>query len=105
MTNLTQPLIAVQAVLPLSDVPVATSILVLSQFLGGSVFLSIASNLFQSKLNSSLSSLSSTLAESIIGAGAMDLRDMVPNEMLYPVLLAYNVSIVGVFVSGPILDL
>ena len=69
------------------------------------MFLSIASNIFKSKLNSSLSSLSSTLAESIIGAGAKDLRDMVSVEMLSPVLLAYNVSIVRVFVSGPTLDL
>ncbi|KAF2108453.1 major facilitator superfamily transporter [Lophiotrema nucula] len=92
------PLIAVQAVLPLSQVPTATSVLVLCQFLGGSIFLSVASTVFESRLATFLSrDLSPTAAEAIISSGARDLRNMVSAANLLIIRVAYNDAISTAF--------
>ncbi|KAF1996429.1 MFS general substrate transporter [Amniculicola lignicola CBS 123094] len=85
------PLIAVQAVLPLKQVPTATSTLMLMQFLGGSIFLSIAQNIFESKLTDRLTELFDHMtAEQILKAGAGAVRKVVPPEQLPSVLMSYN---------------
>lgn len=92
------PLIAVQAVLPLSQVSTATSILVLCQFFGGAIFLTIAANIFESKLSTSLSHfLSPASAQAIIHAGAKDFRTMVSGQDLSRVLEGYNHAITTAF--------
>jgi hypothetical protein len=98
--NRWQTLMAVQAVLPLTQVPTATSILVLCQFLGGAIFLSIATNLFESKLAKGLSEyLSPASAQAIMGNGARDVRNMVFGQDLSATLLVYNTAIATTFVS------
>jgi hypothetical protein len=95
-----KPLIAVQAVLPLSLVSTATSVLVLCQFLGGSIFLSLAANLFESNLRTDLTeSLSATSAQSIIKMGAGAVRHVVSGQELFFTLRAYNSAIATTFVS------
>ena len=45
-----QPIILAQAVLPLSDVPIGTAIIIFCQMFGGSLFISVAQNVFVTKL-------------------------------------------------------
>lgn len=73
----------------------------LCQFLGGSIFLSIATNIFGSKLTTSLTHLLSAEAtDAIIKAGAAGVRDIVKPETLEGVLSAYNDAITCTFVSS-----
>ncbi|KAF2462745.1 MFS general substrate transporter [Lindgomyces ingoldianus] len=92
------PLIAVQAVLPLKQVSTATSTLVLCQFLGGSIFLSAAQNIFASKLIGSLSRiLPPDVAEEVLRIGAVGIREVVSPHQLDEVILSYNDAIVNTF--------
>ncbi len=99
-TNSRQPLIAVQAVLPLTKVSEATAIIVFFQFLGGAVFLAVAHNVFQSRLLMALMvKVPSEDAQMIVKAGAGAVRQIVQSEDLHLVLEAYNIAITDTFVS------
>lgn len=67
-----QPIILVQAVLPLSDVPIGTAIIIFSQMFGGSLFISVAQNVFITKLVQGLRAIPNLGADpkEIAGAGA-----------------------------------
>ena len=52
-----QPMIAVQTVLELKDVPTGTAVVVFVQSLGGALFVSVSQSVFQNKLVSSLKEL------------------------------------------------
>ncbi|CAD6593959.1 MAG: hypothetical protein ASARMPRED_008245 [Alectoria sarmentosa] len=95
---LQMPLIAVQAVLPLSKVSSATSIIVFSQFLGGSIFLAIGENIFATSLASELrTNLPHVDPDLIVKGGASALRHTTSHEDLQAVLVSYNSAIVDTF--------
>lgn len=94
------PLVAVQAVLPLAEVATGTAIIVFFQFFGGSIFLAIGQNIFESHLLKALvANVPSENAEMIIMAGAEAVRRIVRPEHLQAVLSAYNKAITDNFVS------
>ncbi|KAJ7104358.1 major facilitator superfamily domain-containing protein [Mycena belliarum] len=93
-----QPLLVAQAVLPLSDVPVGTSIIMFAQTLGGALFISIAQNVFTNKLVSGLvAHVPGVSPALVLSAGATSLKDAVPPQSLPAVLEVYNQALVATF--------
>ncbi|KAI9683361.1 MAG: hypothetical protein M1829_005433 [Trizodia sp. TS-e1964] len=69
------PLIAVQAVLSLDDVPIGTAVIVFGQSLGGALFISIAQNIFTNKLAEGIrASIPDLDPAIIINSGATNFR-------------------------------
>ncbi len=86
-----QPLIAVQTVLPLADVPVGTALIMFTQTFGGALFVSVGQNVFQNRLLSGLLQEARGFdPSSILRTGATTLKTTVPPEYLPGVLVAYN---------------
>lgn len=89
-----QPLMAVQTVLELADVPTGTAAVVFSQTLGGSLFLLAAQNVFQNKLLEYLQQQVPNLNPLIVlAAGATELKNIISATELPGVLIAYNDAI------------
>ncbi|MCJ1397095.1 hypothetical protein MMC11_000287 [Xylographa trunciseda] len=92
------PVIAIQTVLRLEDVPVGTSIILFSQTLGGAIFVSVAQNIFTNKLLSGVIATVPTINPGLVLAtGATSLQTAVPPKDLPAVLLAYNAALDQVF--------
>ncbi|KAJ6487610.1 major facilitator superfamily domain-containing protein [Mycena sanguinolenta] len=92
------PLIAVQTVLDLKDVPIGTAINVFLQSLGGSLFISVAQSVFQNKLISELvERVPGISPEVIFSAGATNLKNAVDPQYLSAVLEVYNDALVIAF--------
>ncbi|KAJ5358373.1 uncharacterized protein N7496_010786 [Penicillium cataractarum] len=90
--GLQQIMVAVQASLPVADVSVGTAIMMFSQSLGGAVFLSVAQSIFQSQLISNLNKaqVHSVDPKMILEGGATRFRQLIPQNILPSILLAYN---------------
>ena len=93
-----QPLIAVQAVLPLRKVATGTSIIVFFQFFGGAILLAIAHNVFESRLLHGLKTIPPEDMQAIIKAGAGAVRHVTKPKDLPVVLKAYDQAITDTFV-------
>ncbi|KAF7367349.1 Major facilitator superfamily transporter [Mycena sanguinolenta] len=92
------PLIAVQTVLDLKDVPTGTAINIFLQSLGGSLFISVAQSVFQNKLISELvARVPGISPELILTAGATNLKNAVDPQYLSAVLEVYNDALVIAF--------
>jgi hypothetical protein len=86
-----QPLIAVQTVLPIADVPVGTAVVMFTQMFGGALFVSVGQNVFTNRLLSGLMQEAQGFdASMILKLGATTLKTAVPTEYLPGVLVAYN---------------
>jgi MFS family permease len=86
-----QTLIAAQASLPLSDVPIGTAIMMFAQTLGGALMVSVGQNVFQNQLYKNLVAAVPDLnPATVIATGATELQHQVPVQYLSNVLLAYN---------------
>ncbi|GES63161.1 MFS toxin efflux pump [Aspergillus terreus] len=93
-----QPLMAVQASLPFPDIPTATALMMFAQTLGGAIFCSVGQNIFTNQLLKNLMhDVPSVNAPQVIGAGATELRNVVPVEQLPAVLQAYSRAITETF--------
>ncbi|KAF7289430.1 Major facilitator superfamily transporter [Mycena chlorophos] len=92
-----QPFIAVQTVLPLEDVPIGTSIIMLMQTLGGAVFLSAATNVFTDNLAQGVARISGVSPESVVSTGATNLASAIAPQYLGAVLVVYNDAIMKTF--------
>ena len=78
------PLLAVQNALQSEDVPIGYAIVLMAGYLGSSIALAIAQAVFASRLKSDIyKDLPDLDPYAIINAGAIDLRDLVPQD-LYP---------------------
>ncbi|KAL8694157.1 MAG: hypothetical protein Q9218_001154 [Villophora microphyllina] len=89
-----QPLIAVQTVLPLADVPVGTTIIIFIQTLGGALFISVAQNIFNNRLISNLvADVPSIDPSLILQIGATNLKGAVDPAKIHDVLRAYNAAL------------
>jgi len=99
-----QPVVAVQTVLNLEDTPIGTTIILFSQLFGGAIFVSAATNVFNTHLISDLTSQVPSLdPQQIIDAGASNLKSVVPADLLPAVLVAYNNAVVKTFEMALIL--
>ncbi|ERF75088.1 hypothetical protein EPUS_04870 [Endocarpon pusillum Z07020] len=86
-----QPLIAVQTVLPIADIPVGTALIMFTQTFGGALFVSVGQNVFQNRLMSGLLQEARGFDPSaILRLGATTLKTAIPPEYLPGVLVAYN---------------
>jgi hypothetical protein len=86
-----QPLMAVQTVLDIADVPTGTSVVVFAQTVGGSVVLLVAQNLFTNELLSGLAkNAPSVNPATVLSAGALGLLQGLPEAVKAGVLLAYS---------------
>ncbi|KAJ5293876.1 hypothetical protein N7508_008697 [Penicillium antarcticum] len=93
-----QPMIAVQVVLDIVDVPTGTAIIVFAQTLGGALFVSIGNNVFSNKLVEYLAEYAPTLDPAlIIRTGATSVQSVVSKADLPGLLLAYNDAITQTF--------
>lgn len=97
-----QPIILAQAVLPLSDVPIGTAIIIFSQMFGGSLFISVAQNIFINKLIQGLGGIANLGVdpEVIAGSGATTdprLFGITDPAVLSQVKVVYNDAIVWTF--------
>ncbi|EMD00433.1 hypothetical protein BAUCODRAFT_28789 [Baudoinia panamericana UAMH 10762] len=96
--------VAAQAALPFKDVAVGTTVVLFLQILGGSLFVSVAQNLFTTHLIKNILALG--LADlnpaDIVAAGATGIRSLVSEAELPAVLGAYNKALVTVFEVGTI---
>jgi hypothetical protein len=97
-----QPMIAVQAVLAIDDVPIATSLVVFMQTLGAAVFVAAAQAVFGNTLITNLEKQlppgSSLNPENILGAGATHIYSTVPPQLQRPVMEAFNHAITRVYI-------
>lgn len=88
---LQQPLIAVQTVLDIKDVPIGTSVIAFMQTLGGALFVSVGNNVFNNKLVEELvHNLPGTNPKDVLNAGTTNLRSALPAEIVPGVILSYN---------------
>jgi hypothetical protein len=86
-----QPLMAVQTVLDLCDVPTGTATMVFAQTVGGALTLLIAQNLFQNRLIGNLrGSVPDVDPLIVLAAGATGLESAVPAADRAGVLQSYN---------------
>ncbi|KAJ5180031.1 hypothetical protein N7492_003241 [Penicillium capsulatum] len=93
-----QPMIVAQTALKAEDVPSGTAIVMFSQTLGGSIFVSVAQNIFQNQLFQNLHTYApGAPAAQVVGAGATLVRTVVSGAELHRVLIAYNAAITQTF--------
>ena len=93
-----QPNIAVQTVLSKEDVPIGVSLLSFTQFLAGTIFVTISQTVLENKLASGLSGRIPGFDPSVIaGQGATSIRDLVPSAQLGIVLQVYNESLQAIW--------
>jgi EmrB/QacA subfamily drug resistance transporter len=93
------PNIAIQIVLPKKDVPAGTALLSFWQTLGATLCTSIGQNLFLGNFVHALHNIGGMDPGRVVKAGATELKNAVPAELLSRVLTAYNNSLTG----GPFL--
>jgi MFS family permease len=95
-----QTLNAAQAVLPLADVPIGTAVVIFSQMFGGSLFVSVAQNVFANKLVAALQIIPNLPIDphSVVTTGATDIAKVITDPtVLRQVKIAYNDAVVWTF--------
>lgn len=96
-----QPLMETQTVFKGPDIALSTSALIFTQTLAGTIFLSVAENVFQNQLVSQLRRLVPEIdPQDIVTIGASNLRQVIEAEFpqdLTAILTAYNNAIRHVF--------
>lgn len=93
-----QPLIAVQTVLDISEVPTGTAILIFLQTLGGALFVSVGENIFTNTLVKQLQTQVPGLDPAIVLAtGATSIQSTIDPAYLPGVTLAYNNALTTAF--------
>lgn len=95
-----QPSVAAQTVLPKKDVPTGAALMFFSQTLGGSIFVSVANNIFDNRLAQSLSNIPGLNGGIVTEVGATDLRKYVHADFLGEVLVKYNAALRTAFIVG-----
>ncbi|KAK0618941.1 major facilitator superfamily domain-containing protein [Immersiella caudata] len=104
--GLQQPVMAVQTVLSIDDVPIASSLVVFMQTLGAAVFVSVGQTVFSNRL---ITNLDAQLGVSSgpnfnptelfkTEVGATDIVSKLPPDLRFPVLQAFNDAITRVFI-------
>ena len=95
------PIVAIQNTLPPAQVPVGMATLVFFQTFGGALFLAVSDTDFTSSLVKALSTLEPPVdVQQIVQAGATRFREVVSQEDLPGVLLAYNMAVRNTFYLG-----
>ncbi|KAK4184507.1 major facilitator superfamily domain-containing protein [Podospora australis] len=100
--GLQQPLIAVQAALPESQMAEATALIYFILNFGGAVFLSVGQNIFSNQLVTNLASanIPNLNPDSVLRGGATSLAGLVSAEDLPRLRTAYNDALTQVFYAA-----
>jgi hypothetical protein len=99
-----QPLIAVQTVLDISQVPIGTSVIIFLQTLGGALFVSIGENVFTNKLSQGLAKYAPEIDPAIVlSTGATSIQSTIAKADLKGVTLAYNDALTETFLVAAIM--
>ena len=94
-----QPLMAVQTVLDIKDVPTGTSVIVFLQTLGGALFISICENIFTNYLSTYVKEYVPGLDPKVVLAtGATGIQSVIPADQIDGVILAYSDALAKTFV-------
>ncbi|KAL3430055.1 major facilitator superfamily domain-containing protein [Aspergillus tetrazonus] len=92
---LQQTLVAAQTILPMNDIPIGVSLIVLAQTLGGTIALSAADTIYTGTLSSSISSRFPQIdRETVLTTGNREIRNLVPAESLSVIMDLCNKAIV-----------
>lgn len=91
---------AAQTCLGPKDVMTGVSVMFFFQGLGGSVFISISQTIFTHGLIKYLGDSVGVSSSAIVHTGATELRDLVPEQFLGAVLVAYNRALRDTFKVG-----
>ncbi|KIW62768.1 hypothetical protein PV04_10902 [Phialophora macrospora] len=92
-----QPSVGAQVSLPRKDVATGASMMFFAQALGGSIFVSVANNIFDNTLSQDLEKIPGLDAKVVTHVGATDLRKIIPQNLLESVLVAYNDALRSAF--------
>lgn len=90
------PIVAVQAVLPPSDIPAGTALVMFLQTIGGAVFVAVAQSIFGNELVEAVTAAAGkTFVAAVQGGGATVLRNpqIVPPALLPDILVLYNTAL------------
>ncbi|KAK6083123.1 MFS aflatoxin efflux [Seiridium cupressi] len=96
------PNLAVQTVLPKSDIPIGSSLMFFSQLLSGAIFVSVGQNVLDNQLTHRLSSVPGFGPDMIQNSGITSLTKF-PTSSRAAILDAYNESLRQVFRAGLII--
>ncbi|KAL4758223.1 MDR family MFS transporter [Aspergillus foveolatus] len=92
---LQQTLVAAQTILPMNDIPIGVSLIVLAQTLGGTIALSAADTIYTGTLSSSVSSRFPQIdRQTVLTTGNREIRNLVPAESLSVIMDLCNQAIV-----------
>lgn len=103
LTFVLQAYIAIQNLVPASQIPTAMAIVIFSQNMGGAVFLIAANALFSNSLRRQLQQRVAVIGvgpDVIIDAGVRSIRKLVSGDQLVAVLQAYSKSVDQVMYLG-----
>lgn len=97
-----QGIVATQAVLSPSMISLGSNVIIFAQSLAGAIFVSVGNSILRNKLSSSLAGagFGRTDIESILDAGATNVRDLVRPSQLRAVLHSYNYALDQVFIMA-----
>jgi hypothetical protein len=85
------PIVVVQTVLPISDIPAGTALIMFLQTLGGAIFISVGQSVFSNKLIAGIvQTAGPEYAALVMNDRATALRKVLPSEVLGEVLVKYN---------------
>jgi MFS family permease len=95
-----QPLMAVQTVLDIEDVPTGTSLIIFLQTLGGALFVAVSQNIFTNKLVEFVGEYVPEIPDPtfILAVGATSVENVVEPAFLPGVKLAFNDSLTQTFI-------
>lgn len=92
------PLVAIQTVLDMSEIPTATALILFMQLFGAAVFVSVGESLLTNKLVEYISqTIPGVDALAVASSGATNIQHAVPPEYLHGVTVVYNDGLVQVF--------
>ncbi|KFG87985.1 putative efflux pump antibiotic resistance protein [Metarhizium anisopliae] len=93
-----QPLIAVQVVLDMADVPTGTAIIIFMQSLGGALFVSAGQTVFTNRLENFVHEFAPRVdPKAVLAAGATGIRTAFPEEFLGAIVKAFNSALTNCF--------
>ncbi|KAH7134075.1 major facilitator superfamily domain-containing protein [Dactylonectria macrodidyma] len=96
-----QPLVAVQVVCDMADVPTGTAMIIFVQTLGGALCVTAGQTIFTNKLIEKIQEYVPDLDPSVvIQAGATNIREVIRAEWLSDVIRAYNDALNVAFLVG-----
>ncbi|KAH7374212.1 major facilitator superfamily transporter [Cadophora sp. MPI-SDFR-AT-0126] len=102
----TMPMVAVQNILPLEQIPLGMSLISFCQTFGGTLSLSVAQNIFTCSLREGLARFAPTVdVEKVLNAGATGFRDVVQPSDVFAVTRAFDMSLRRIFYLAAALSL